>query len=193
MRRLSISLLLVLSCTALSAQQQILDAFKPACDSLTLRAREHFRVRSFVRLEKAMRRSGKLDLYFTQNLGDFPWRKEDASWFRTQVETYWPEDLSDYRPGEFFCRSVALGDLLNPEPGNDGRPSSVKFRSPQSGKTVRFIEKVGADVYPKGLSGRYIALWQSHGRRHLHPGLRPSLPHSHAGKGRSLRHDAARA
>lgn len=164
MRRLLCSLLLIVSCTALSAQQHLLDAFKPVCDTMTVLAREHFGVKAYVRLEKAMKRSGTLDLYFSNTLSDFPWRKDDAAWFKKTLRRFWPEEASDWRPGEIFCKGTPLEDLLTPHPGNDGRPANISYKAPSSGKTEPFITQEGAKKFPKGLSGRHIALWQSHGR-----------------------------
>ena len=67
-----------------NAQKAILDAFAPVSDSLTVLAKEHFQVRSFLKLNKAMKRGRILDLYFTKELGDLPWRPSDIQWFRSQ-------------------------------------------------------------------------------------------------------------
>ena len=86
-----------------NAQKAILDAFKPATDSITVLAKEHFRVRSFIKLNKAMKRGDILDLYFTKELGDYPWRKADLSWFKSRIRELWPEEVKNYRLGGRCC------------------------------------------------------------------------------------------
>ena len=73
---LTYSAFLLLSFSA-NAQRAILEAFKPQVDSITVLAKEHFRVKSHQKLNKAMKRGTVLDLYFTKELGDYPWRKKD--------------------------------------------------------------------------------------------------------------------
>ena len=66
---LTFSALLLLSLSA-NAQKAILEAFKPRVDSITVLAKEHFRVRSSLKLNKAMKRAakGKTVFYISHRL-----------------------------------------------------------------------------------------------------------------------------
>ncbi len=165
LRRLSIAAaLLIAAVTPAKAQKAILDAFKPATDSITVLAKEHFGVRSFIKLNKAMKRGDLLDLYFTKELGDYPWRNADQQWFRTQLREQWPDEVKSYKLGGIWCESVALEDLLDPEISYNGNPRNYKFRPGKVPPRTVFIEEIGAQKFDQGLSGRTVALWQSHGR-----------------------------
>ncbi len=54
-KALTVAAILLLSLNA-NAQKAILEAFDPVTDSLTVLAKEHFRVRSYLKLNKAMKR-----------------------------------------------------------------------------------------------------------------------------------------
>ena len=165
MRRcLSIAAALILGIGPVHAQKAILDAFKPATDSITVLAKEHFRVRSFIKINKAMKRGDALDLYFTKELGDYPWRSADLQWFREQLRRQWPDDVKSYKLGGIWCESVALEDLADPALTYNGNPNNYKFRPRKVPSRTVFIEEIGAPKYDMGLRGRNIALWQSHGR-----------------------------
>lgn len=124
---LTFSALLLLSLSA-NAQKAILEAFKPRVDSITILAKEHFRVRSSLKLNKAMKRGTILDLYFTKELGDYPWRRQDIKWFRGLLQELWPEEVSNYTLGGIWCESVDLEELAQPAIGRDGQPRPYKFK-----------------------------------------------------------------
>lgn len=159
---LTYSAFLLLSFSA-NAQRAILEAFKPQVDSITVLAKEHFRVKSHQKLNKAMKRGTVLDLYFTKELGDYPWRQKDIKWFRGLLQELWPEEVSGYTLGGIWCESVNLEELAQPGIGKSGQPQPYKFKVDAKPRKA-FIEKVGARKYDGGLYGRNIALWQSHGR-----------------------------
>lgn len=159
---LTFSALLLLSLSA-NAQKAILEAFKPRVDSITVLAKEHFRVRSSLKLNKAMKRGSILDLYFTKELGDYPWRRQDIKWFRGLLQELWPEEVSNYTLGGIWCESVDLEELAQPAIGRDGQPRPYKFKVDAKPRRA-FIERLGGRRYDGGLYGRHIALWQSHGR-----------------------------
>ena len=161
-RVLTISAFLLLSLSA-SAQKALLEAFKPVTDSVTVLAKEHFDVRSYLHLNKAMKRGKYLDLYFTKELGDYPWRPSDPKWFRKQITDLWPEEASSYSLGTVWCESVDLEELAQPAIGNNGQPRNYRFKVDAPPRRP-FIEEIGSQKADRGLRGRHIALWQSHGR-----------------------------
>ena len=163
LRKILTATAVLLLCISANAQKAILDAFKPVTDSLTVLSKEHFGVRSYLKLNKAMKRGQILDLYFTKELGDLPWRTSDPQWFRQQLKTLWPEEVKQYSLGGVWCESVDLAELAQPAPGNNGQPKDYRFKVKAPARSL-FIEEAGAHKADRGLRGRNIALWQSHGR-----------------------------
>lgn len=147
-----------------SAQTALLKRFEPVCDSLSVRCQERTGVRVRLELSKVMKRGDKLDFYFTRTLGDQPWRKGDAAWLHRQLEALFPEDLPGWKVGEIYCRSLPLEELQTARPGHDGHPAATPYKVSDPRPAQAFIREVGAPDFKKGLSGRIIALWHSHGR-----------------------------
>ncbi|MBO4428218.1 MAG: xanthan lyase [Bacteroidales bacterium] len=162
MRRLLPLLVLLLAGLPCHAQTGVLKDFKPMCDSLTARTVRRFGTKGEISLWKAVKnKNGKFDLHFTRDLSDWPWRADDAKWFRRQVEDLYPAKHKTRKGGKIYCRSTLFEDLLTPEAGNNGRTPSYRY-SP--GKKAGAPVVTGLDNWKRGLSGRTIALWQSHGR-----------------------------
>ena len=88
MKRLiiALSLIIYLSVNA-NAQSTIVKDFLPACDSMTIRLTEKTSVLGGLKLKKVLKRDGKLDFYFDESLGDFPFRRGDAEWFKSQLKS----------------------------------------------------------------------------------------------------------
>lgn len=120
------------------------------CDSLTVWMAQRTGVSSTVKLKSAaVKRNGKMDLTFSRTFSDYPWDKKTLNWARSVLSEVIPSGLT---LGDIYCNGVNVNDYLR----------VVTKPDPRNGK--RFIEEVGAGRYGKGLDGRYIALWQSHGR-----------------------------
>lgn len=153
-----------LICVMTTAQgQSITQAFKPVADSLSNVLRERTTTVSRVRIDKVLKRGDVLDIYFTQELSDFPWSAEDVKWFTQEVKKNIPEAYSKYKVGNIYCKGTPISTLVTPASGNDGYPRDYKF-SYKDKNTEEFITRVDVRKYPKGLDSRIIALWQSHGR-----------------------------
>ena len=83
MRRTLLSIFISLCAAAgVNAQSQIVTDFKPACDSLEVLLQERTSVQGELSLKTVMRRGSALDFYFTESLGDFPWKPGDQKWFK---------------------------------------------------------------------------------------------------------------
>ena len=106
---------------------QVRSEFKEASDSLAVLLKDRTGVRSSLSLNKILKRKGKLDLYFSRSLADYPWRPGDIRWFRGQVESLFPEEWSKWQLGEIFTERTPLRDLQVSPIGNDGSPSPYLF------------------------------------------------------------------
>ena len=163
MKRLLIPILILLLGSGLKAEDY-LPYFKGVQDSLSLRIQERTGVKGRIVISKIMKRDGLLDLYFTKDLIGIPWRPNDAQWFRKEVERLFPDTLKrDFRLGAIYAKSLKIEEVETPAVNYTGKPVKDRWAAKDPGR-VRFIEHKGARKFPKGLDGRFIALWQSHGR-----------------------------
>ena len=164
--RKTLSLLLSLSvlCLPLELPAQTAREFKTAVDSLKARLQRRTTVRADLKLTRAMKRGNVLDFYFSQELVDYPWRPGDIEWFQDQLRELMPEGYRSYGLGEIYGgKNNRLSELPVPALSNNGKPLANSFRTADPrGKTIPLVR--GEESWPKGLSARHIALWQSHGR-----------------------------
>lgn len=143
---------------------QNVQEFKEALDSMQTLLRERTTVASIVKAKKIVKKEKSLDFHFTNTFGDYPWRDSDARWFRSTLKSLLPDNWAGYEIGDIFIGTNKLDSYIMPLVDNSGKPRSAMFRTKDRRGSDRFITKVGAMEFEKGLSGRQIALWQSHGR-----------------------------
>jgi len=165
MRRLII-LLFTLSITPWVAygQSSITKDFQPVCDSIDVLIRDNSSVTGKLRLKSVMKRGNCLDIYFTESLGDYPWRDGEPEWFRKELQKRFPEKYRHYRLGRIYSKRTLLEDLVVPGLSSDGRPSHSAYRTKEKERPYPLIRNIDSPEYQKGLEGKNIALWQSHGR-----------------------------
>lgn len=148
-----------------AAQSTIVKDFKPACDSLGKMILERQQVRhGSLTLKNVMKRGNVLDFYFTESLGDYPWRETDPAWFRKALKESFPEKYRNYSLGRIYSRRSELDDFVTPALGFDGKPSDTEHRTDNPKRPAPIVREIGALKFNKGLDGRNITLWQSHGR-----------------------------
>ncbi len=137
--------------------------FRTICDTLGARLERRTSVYQRISVTKVSRNGSTLDLTFNANLSYYPWHAADVQWFREELAREWT--FKDFTPGKIITNRYELDELATPVLGSDGKPSDYVHRTddPRQARP-RFIEQVGARTFPKGLSDRYIVLWQSHGR-----------------------------
>mgnify|MGYP002672199863 FL=1 len=148
--------------TGLAAQS--VKEFKDAVDSLQTLVVERTGVSSQVKANKVVRRGYELDFYFTPAMGDFPWRPKDVEWLRKTLSDLMPESCSKYGIGNLFVGKNRLESYVMPQVSNNGKAIDNKFRTKDLRNVHPFVTNVGEPDFEKGLAGRNIALWQSHGR-----------------------------
>lgn len=146
------------------AQSVIVRDFMPVCDSLSSLILERNAVKGKLELKSIMKRGGFLDFYFTESLSDYPWQKEDAAWFKRTLNSLFPENYASYKVGEIYSRRVALDKLVTPHLGTDGKPAASRLKVKGHVRKPAIVTELDGAKYSKGLTGRHIALWQSHGR-----------------------------
>ena len=145
-------------------QSSIVDDFKGACDSLSVLLKEKTGITGNVELKSVMKRKGHLDFYFTESLGDFPWYGTSPQWLRKTLKSLFPKEYRNFKVGQIYSRKVAIKELVTPVLKSDGRPSDGVLKTKNPSRENAIVKNLGGMTFDKGLSGRHMAIWQSHGR-----------------------------
>ncbi|MBE6250529.1 MAG: xanthan lyase [Bacteroidales bacterium] len=162
--RFAATIFAILTSVICVGQTRIVDDFAPVCDSLSIRVSEMTGVEGELKLKTIMKRKTSLDFYFNESLGDFPWNRQNVKRFRSALHSLFPERYRNYKVGEIYSRNVDLDKLAMPPLTNDGNPPTNRHRvNNQNGKNT-LVTRLDIASPSKGLTGRHIALWQSHGR-----------------------------
>ena len=166
MKRLIILFILASVSVASWGQSKIVEDFKPVCEALDTLLRERTEVGHVepLALKAVMKRGSTLDFYFSRTLGDYPWYKGDPQWFKSTLKSLFPEGYEKQKLGQIYCERVSLDKFVTPVMGNDGSPSESRHRVKEPSEKRGMVYELGSDRYDKGLSGRHIVLWHSHGR-----------------------------
>lgn len=163
-RYLALTIMTLLISLTAASQSRIVKEFETVCDSLNVLMEERTGVQGNLRIKAIMMRDGStLDFYFTESLGDFPFRTGDAVWFRDKLKSLFPDRYKGYDLGEVHTRNVDLQIIEVSQLGNSGKPMKSLNRCQVPPKTDLIVRKTDTDKPSKGLSGRTIALWHSHG------------------------------
>jgi len=163
-KRILTAILLFLTLLPASAQNPTRD-FTPVADSLRARLQRRTTVRTALQIEGVTKRGSSLDITFSQELSDYPWTQSGVDWLKDQIYDLLPKQYSDCTIGSILCRRDPIDDFITPALGNQGKTSTYKYRYEDRRKrTVPIVTRLDAKEYTRGLSGRHIALWQSHGR-----------------------------
>lgn len=163
MKRLLIMTALALAlCLSAKGQSAIIKDFKPVCDSLSVLIQERNTVHGELKLQAVMKRGSNLDFYFTESLGDFPWYDGDTKWFRNTLKSLFPEKYSSYKLGEIYSKRISHSNLVTPSLGFEGNPSDSRQRTKNPSRR-NIVTPFGGMKFERGMDGRHIALWQSHG------------------------------
>ena len=150
------------------AQSGIVTDFKPVGDSLAVLLTERTGVQGQATIKSIMKRGSSLDFYFTESLGDYPWKDGDPRWFKSTLGKLIPDKYRKYKVGEIYSRGVALNNLVTPRLSSEGKPSASRYKLRQHHQAPAVVTSLDSHEYKKGMDGRHIALWQSHGRYYAH-------------------------
>ena len=154
----------LLFCLTASGKSKIAEDFTSVCDSLSTLIFERSGIKGPVKLKSVMKRGGSLDFYFTESLGDFPWYKGDVKWLRSTLKSLFPDEYKKFHLGEIYSRRIEISRLVTPGLNNDGKPLENKHRVKSPSHSGAIVKRIGHQNFNRGMTGRHIALWQSHGR-----------------------------
>lgn len=159
----TIALLLALSFNSFG-QSKMLESYRELCDTLSTLLRMETGVKNVQELKSVMKRGNLLDFYFNDNLGDVPWTQAREKWFAKQIASLSAPEYRKYQVGEIYCGRLPLKELYTPVLNGGGKPAGSKYKINQPKCEAQIVERIGDLDFDKGLTGRHIALWQSHGR-----------------------------
>ena len=163
MRKWIEGLALALLLAAPLRAQNVRADFRAATDSVAVLLQERMHANVALGVNQVLRRGKVLDFYFNRELGSFSWSPEDVSWLRRTLQSLFPEGYRDYSLGRIYSYRTPVEGLATPRLGNDGKPVAYELSSPDA-VTPGFVKPVGGQRYLRGMSGRTLAVWQSHGR-----------------------------
>ena len=161
--RKSLLLVVALLAACLSLPAQTAREYRTAVDSLRARLQRRTRVDSPIKLTRVMKRGNTLDFYFSQELGDYPWRQDDLEWFRDELRKLSPPAYRSYALGDIYVKKNDLSTLPMPNLTSNGRPAETSLRVADSRSRSPLV-RTEDNQWRRGLYGRHIALWHSHGR-----------------------------
>lgn len=151
-------------CTTGAAQGKVFRDFIPVSDSVSVLLQERNGIHNGMKLRNVLKRGNVLDFYFNDGLGDMPWRKEDVTWFRRTLSELFPESYKSYSVGRVFSKRTEIEKLVTADVESvSGAPVDTEYRIPEPPRESPVV-RIGAIEFPKGLTGRNLAVWQSHGR-----------------------------
>ena len=136
--------------------------FAVVCDTLSARCNRRFKVYSQIKLEKIMQHEEALDFYFGRGFSDYPWHEADVTWFISELGKEASKILGENEIGRCMASGVKIEELATPKLTRDGRSPAFVYSVPNSPR-IPLVRRPGARRITRGLSGRHIALWQSHG------------------------------
>lgn len=145
-----------------SGQSKIVEDFKPVCDSLVVLIQERNTIKGELKLQAIMKRGSNLDFYFTESLGDYPWHAGETRWFRNTLKSLFPEGYEKYRLGEIYSKRVGFDNLITPSLDFDGNPDETRQRTKNPDRR-NIVTPLEGMEFSRGMDGRHIAVWQSHG------------------------------
>ena len=164
MKKIALTLLIIFTCIEASSQSKIVKDFKDACDSLGTLMNERTGVNGRITLKAVMKRGPVLDFYFTESLGDYPFRPGDAKRFRSALKGQFPDAYRNYSLGEVKSRNIDIENLEVAALTFKGNPAHSSHRTDAPKTPAQVVRALDRQKYTKGLDGRTIAVWQSHGR-----------------------------
>ncbi len=157
--------ILLSACVCAGARNLDTADFQKECDSLSVLLQERTTVRSSVSLLKVTQNGRVISFNFTKNIGDYPWTYESLQWFRDELQNLLPEKYKDKVVGELKCSGRSLSRYITNEPGKDGKACDSPYRvKDHRWDSAPLVTRDDLGTFDKGLSGRHLALWQSHGR-----------------------------
>lgn len=162
-RILLLCVTLLWACIAAGAQNLKTSEFNTTVHISDSLFKNHTSGTGILKLKKVTARKGKLDFYFDISLSSYPVRSGDEAFLRKCLKDNLPDKYRAYSVGKIYSEGIPMSKLVVKIPPRSGKStnSALSTKAPVPTAGVPLV-KNGINA-PKGLQGRHIALWQSHG------------------------------
>ncbi|MBQ7222491.1 MAG: xanthan lyase [Bacteroidales bacterium] len=168
---------LILFCFTLSAQKTpVKELFIPVCDAITDYFGDRFVAKDTLRVQNVyINKGGGAEIQFSNYLCDAPLRKNDVKAIYDIVKANMPEEYARYRTNFKIYSNESLLDelpsgalpvdyaLASDPPLARSTANAVGKNAFEPSKIPLVTRTTSLNKPSKGLNGRHIALWQSHG------------------------------
>jgi len=162
---LSIALCLAALDAGAQSKRDIAKWFGPMCDSINNCLKDHSSMGGKVSVERINVKNNKtLMIYFSRYMSDCAIRYDDLERIHNIISKTMPDNYRSYRFNyEAFANGTPLELLVGRNASGKGRDNVARSNAfaPAETPLVRNISR--GRTSSKGLDGRHIALWQSHG------------------------------
>ena len=168
MKRISALFVLALILFSYSAgaqsKKELKEWFSPMCDRIVEITDGNSTMTGRLSVEKVSVKGNKLQIYFGRYISDRMLRAEDLEEINAAISAKMPARYKDYKNNfEAFSNDTPLERLVG-RYGSGQKPDAAA-RSVRFAKTdLPLVRNISRNLEaPRGLQGRHIALWQSHG------------------------------
>ena len=164
-----ISLLVLINAGTATAQSKkdLQNWFAPMCTELHDNLESHSTMKGTLKVEKVKKAAnGTLQIYFSPWLAERYLRPDDMELIYGTVSAKMPSNYSEYRHKfEIYSNNTKLQDLVGRYAAGQSRNSAAKSNASAPHQEYPLVRNISEKyTATKGLDGRHIAVWQSHGR-----------------------------
>lgn len=151
----------MLCCNLSYGQKLNTETFKATVHAADSLYRGYTRATGRLRIKSVVQNGSTLDFYFDGGLSDLPIHSGDVNVLKAYLKENLPERYAKFQIGGIYCDGVSVSRLTVPMPDGSGAAGTSQYSTAAPAYQPQLVQqRLRA---PKGLSGRHIALWQSHG------------------------------
>ena len=168
MKRLSAIIALTLALFSVSAaaqnKRELKEWFSPMCDRIEEIIGDNSTMKGHLAVEKVSVKGNKLQIHFSRYISDRVIREEDLERINSAITAKMPARYCDYKHNfEAYSNGTPLKSLVGRYASGCG-PDAVARSNRYARTELPLVRNISRNLEaPKGLQGRHIALWQSHG------------------------------
>ena len=139
--------------------------FGPMCSEIQDCLESHSTMKGNLKVERVKIAGGTLQIYFSPWLAERYLRPEDMEQIFGAVSANMPSNYASYKHKfEVYSNNTPLDDLMGRFEAGQSRNEAAKSNAAAPEKDYPLVKNISRKANaPKGLDGRHIAVWQSHG------------------------------
>lgn len=168
-KRLILTVFALLLSFSAFAQKDVTASFRSYSVKIKDMMLEETTVKTPLQIKNVTQHDTDLDFLFNECLWDYLWNEKSIQWFREEMKKRLPSGYASCNIRNIESDGKQIEDLAFEPAGNNGVPAKSNYRVTDLRKARKpLVSEVGGPWLSRGLSGRHIALWQSHGRYFEH-------------------------